>query len=50
MRTQALILMKTATYRKLAPSSDAFAHAVSGTKIKAAIKYPIADARCVVMG
>jgi hypothetical protein len=33
MRTQALTLMNTAMYRKLAPPSDAFAHAVSGAKL-----------------
>ena len=32
------MLMKTAMQRAIAPESEAFAHAVSGTKIKAAIK------------
>jgi hypothetical protein len=38
MRIQAPTLMKTAMYRKLAPASDTLAHAVSGTKINAAIR------------
>ena len=38
MRIHALIPINTAMYRNHAPSEDAFAHAVRGAKINAAIR------------